>query len=343
MAGTFRRARAQSARMFRVVAIATCVSMLPAVAPAQAGDPPRAPAARSDLSAQVKQLFDAGKAAAKKLDWEKARTFFLSAWRIQEHPLVALHLGRAELNLGRMRDAAEHLSYFLRESPNVDAAERREIEPMLARARARVGAVRIAVSPPGAEVLVDGVVIGKAPLSGLVFVEPGARKIAARAEGYVAAERAVTLMPGGEARVDLALAIVPRAVDVGKGRGSGAGEEKKGPNKAVVITGLVLTVAAVGVGAGFMAGSFAKSNPRPKQGSADQHECDRNGCPFNQAELERAAFARASLGGFVTAGALGVGTLAYWLATRQPKDAGGAKVGAAVGPGGGGVTVMVPW
>ena len=48
--------------------------------------------------------------------WDRARLFYVSAWRAQHHWQIAGSLGHAELALGLYRDAAEHLAFFLRET-----------------------------------------------------------------------------------------------------------------------------------------------------------------------------------------------------------------------------------
>lgn len=107
-----------------------------------------------------------------KKQWDKARTFLLSAWRIQKHWKIAVNLGRAEVQVGKSRDAAEHLEFFLREAPVVKPEERKAVEAMLKEATAKVGALQVKRAAHGAEVSVDGELVGKAPLKGELFVEP---------------------------------------------------------------------------------------------------------------------------------------------------------------------------
>jgi hypothetical protein len=99
--------------------------------------------------------------AAKLALWQRAYTSFLQAWRLKQHYQIAANLGRAELKLRKYRDAAEHLTYFLREASAVGPDERKAAQAMLDEARAKVGALTIIVDRPGAVVLVDGVAIGR--------------------------------------------------------------------------------------------------------------------------------------------------------------------------------------
>src|SRR6185503_10534547 len=98
---------------------------------------------------------------------------------------LAGNLGNVELALGRPRDAAEHLSFCLKNFPATGTAKQLEfIRSRLAEARQKVGALSIQVSEGGAEVLVDGRSIGRSPLADEVFVDPGSRRIEARLNGH---------------------------------------------------------------------------------------------------------------------------------------------------------------
>ena len=71
-----------------------------------------------------------------------------------------------------MRAAAEHLSYAIREFPAGGRPGLRDaLIKRLADVRRAVGALRIQVNKPGADVLIDGSSIWLTPLPGEVFVD----------------------------------------------------------------------------------------------------------------------------------------------------------------------------
>jgi hypothetical protein len=311
---------------------------------ALAADPPAT--AKADTSKQAQQLLDEGLVAIKLGQWEKARSFLLGAWRLQQHWRIAPHLANVELKLGRMRDAAEHLSFFLREGKNLDPGDRKQAETLLARAQAKIGTVNVGGAPAGAEIRVDGELVGTAPLAGPIFVEPGTRRVEARAEGYATAERVVTLGPGQEGRVEVGLAAVPRAVGPVAGAGGGAGGAgpvKNGPNMGVVAAGVTGTVAALGLGVGFLVASAAKNHPMPAPTDPAYSACkmDPSGCAYNGTWSEHNTFGNAGVYSLVVGGALGVGTLIYGLVPRR--QAGDVKVAVVAGPSGGGAAVTMVW
>lgn len=137
---------------------------------------------------------------------EEALLLLAMAWRKRQAYDIAGNLGILELKLGRARDAAEHLDFALRYfPPTEDPARQAGLQQKFDEARGQVGAVRIEVRPPDAEVQVNGRVIERGLLAGELFVGPGAVAIAVRREGYRPEQRTLTVSPGGSGKVSLHL------------------------------------------------------------------------------------------------------------------------------------------
>ncbi|WP_438034853.1 PEGA domain-containing protein [Sorangium sp. So ce204] len=132
-----------------------------------------------------------------------------SAWELNPTFDVAYNLGNTKYQLKKYREAAEHLSFALRNWPLVKTVAKLKptAEQRLAESRAQVGALRVTVSAAGAEVLVDGKAVGRAPLEGEVFVEPGEHRVEARLEGYAPVSQTAKSAKGETA--DVGLAMVP--------------------------------------------------------------------------------------------------------------------------------------
>ncbi|MDC0680718.1 PEGA domain-containing protein [Sorangium atrum] len=150
-----------------------------------------------------------------------------SAWELNPTFDVAYNLGNTKYQLKKYREAAEHLSFALRNWPLVKTVAKLKptAEQRLAESRAQVGALRVTVSAAGAEVLVDGKAVGRAPLDGEVFVEPGEHRVEARLEGYAPLSHTVKSAKGETAEVGLALVPVKseaRAAGVKTEGGMGA-------------------------------------------------------------------------------------------------------------------------
>lgn len=304
----------------------------------------------ADVNKQAQQLFDEGLGAVKLQQWEKARAFLLAAFRAQPHWLVAAHLGRVEIKLGRWRDAAEHLTFFLREGQQISADDRRQAEGMLKQARAKVGTLHIDAGPPGAEVRVDGELVGTAPLRGPVFVEPGSHRVEVKAEYHVSADRAVTVQRGAEARLDVAL--LPDFKGRGAGPASGeVGKEGAGANKGVVIAGFAISGAALVVGGVLTAISFAKAGERDDALSRlripGTAPCASKylHCPnaVKSPGKLSAATQNAALWTFTGAGALAIATLIYALVPRKDARDSAPRTALAPFPGAPGATLTMSW
>ncbi|WP_129573115.1 MULTISPECIES: PEGA domain-containing protein [Sorangium] len=132
-----------------------------------------------------------------------------SAWELNPTFDVAYNLGNTKYQLKKHGEAAQYLSHALRHWPLMKAAAKLKTtaEKRLAESRAQVGALAVTAGAPGAEVLIDGKAVGKAPLEGEVFVEPGEHRVEARLEGYAPASQTVKVAKGGTAEVTLAMAL----------------------------------------------------------------------------------------------------------------------------------------
>ena len=248
------------------------------VAATSAGQtPPEPAAANAGDNAEAARHYEEGVAAAKLTQWAKAHESFLKAWKITQHYQIAANLGRAELKLGKYRDAAEHLAYFLREASGVTTEERQAAQTMLDEARAKVGAVTIIVDRAGAEVLVDGVAIGKSPLGREVFVEPGKRTVEAKLGGFGDDRRALDVAAGTSPRVLITLSqssggkVGPGAQppiaapktgpeETRPGTSEPGGTRGSGGRTTVLVVGSVTAVAFAAAGAGFLIGWGAENS-----------------------------------------------------------------------------------
>jgi hypothetical protein len=217
-----------------------------------------------DANVQTAVLYRTGVSASDEGRSDDARVFFLAAWRMKQHWQIAANLAAAEARTGRHRDAAEHFEFALRTGLNeLSPQERQRIQELLNKSRAHIGALTIQVNVPQAEVLVDGVVVGKSPLTAPIFVEPGARTIEARRHGYTQTSVQRQLAAGAVGSVELKLEAL-QAPSGARSKGSSAGDvprlsagdqelppdgsSAEKPSQAVLIAGILGTTAALGVG-----------------------------------------------------------------------------------------------
>ena len=163
-------------QMPRTLFLFCVIGALTASAPgfAQAADA-KQPDALTDKAAT---LYDEGLAAYKRSKWAEARASLLAAWALKQHWQIAGSLGDCELRLGLHREAAEHMAFFFRNAPTERHTE--EAKKLYEQARGNVGTLTLDVAEKGADIILDGKMIGAAPLEGPIFVEPGHHTVEAR-------------------------------------------------------------------------------------------------------------------------------------------------------------------
>ena len=113
---------------------------------------------------------------------------------------MAANLGDCEMQIGQYREAAEHFTRCVSSSLSSKPSLKERLQQRFAQARARVGALKVKVSVPGAEVTVDGRAVGIAPLADEVFVEPGAHTVTARLGEYETGRASVQVAQGASRR-----------------------------------------------------------------------------------------------------------------------------------------------
>ncbi|WP_438030428.1 tetratricopeptide repeat protein [Sorangium sp. So ce233] len=112
------------------------------------------------------KAYDAGR-------FEDARTAFRQVYTLKQHPAVLLNLGQSELRSNHLEDAGNHLQQFLRDHTNATPEQRAAAEKAIADVKRRTGFIIVVADANGADISIDGVLIGKAPLPDPVFVTPG--------------------------------------------------------------------------------------------------------------------------------------------------------------------------
>jgi tetratricopeptide (TPR) repeat protein len=164
-------------------------------------------------------------------DYQAALVEFKRAYATVPNPTVLYNIGETEYQLQSYADALAAFTRYLGDAPP-GAQHRSEVEASLEVLKTRVGHLSIVTLPPGAEVSIDDVVLGKTPLPERLLVSIGHRKVTATLSGrspvvrYVdvaadeSASVSIDLPPaGGE---DAALPLGARAEPAVPARGSSA-------------------------------------------------------------------------------------------------------------------------
>lgn len=300
--------------------------------------------ASADAAALARRYYEDGVAAAADKEWVKAYNAFLEAWRLKQHWQIAVNLGQAELRLGKNPDAAEHLAYYLREATELHPDDVKQAAAWLEQARSKVGVLRLNVAPKGAQVFVDGKLVGTAPIEHETYVETGWHAIEARTADQKALRQVEA--PAGMP-VDVLLGV-GGAVPVPRPEATAAPESTSAPLLPAGIPPRTLILAGVGavalvnliVGAATAGASASKG--------AEQDQLCKPTCPqsrtvmnqWNQLEQDRVSAANASMAGFVFGGLAAAGTVAAYVLLRPKPAAAPAPVTAVrVGVTAGGISL----
>lgn len=140
--------------------------------------------------------------------FEEARALFRSAHEISPNARTLRGIGLASFELSDYPEAYRSLSAALTDTRQPLTPEQTaEVQALLERTRAFVGAFRIAVTPEGALVEIDGATREPEP-DGRVLLTLGAHTITARAPGHLDRTHEVRVNGGEDETIELALELV---------------------------------------------------------------------------------------------------------------------------------------
>jgi hypothetical protein len=314
----------------------------------------------ADPGKEAEEHYLRGKTLLKSGDVKGAYLEYKASWDLKQSYDIAANLGNLELEQGMPRDAAEHLAFALR-TVAVTVPEDRvaTIRGLLDRARRLVGAATVKVNIAGAEILVDGQSVGRSPLSGDIFVDPGKRTIEARLSPYVPAKQVVDVARASTVPVELVLVLTAPSASASASAPPVPTAPPVVTPKSMVPVGIGVAAAAAGLGVGIvglvLSGSKAGEVARlqgelalvDKQGN--HSVCATAAKPAQCADLDSAlvskgSFSNLAIAGFATAGVATLATVAWALwpgSTPAPTSEKASPVRAsfAAGPSGGSVTI----
>lgn len=310
------------------------------------------------------KLYEEGVKAARAGQWERARQALLGAFVRRPDARTAANLGRVETMASKPRDAAEHLSFFLQQAPEMSEKDRQVTREMIARAQAKIGTVMVHVDAEGADVLVDGQKVGSSPLPSPLFVDPGTRRFEARKAGMRLASQEIEVTAGSAPRVDLQLSSTavsppadqrPAALNSGSGAGPDtSGEKVNAPWKALAIASGGISLAGIGAGIALSVAAGAKFREAGNQLDAlrqntlttskvcgpSSPSANAAGCASLKSTLSsRDHLTNAATAGFIVGGAAAVGTVVFLLVPKLKPRRAAVEVTPSIGGNQGGVTL----
>jgi hypothetical protein len=260
----------------------------------------------------------------------EAEQAYARAWNLKKTFDIATNLGHAERKLGKLRAAAEHFDFALRNYPSTAAvqAQRESLKQAFDDVKREVAVLHVHVNIDGADVTVDRADVGKAPVPPSLFVDAGPHEIVATLAGMRRASARVVASKGADQDVSLTLerdTVVappqPRPVSLAWPVAGGA----------LALSGLALGVVGVLVANG------KASDAARLQGSlgASTSVCappsnTEGNCAALQSDAEgRKTWSGVAAAGFITGGAFALATagLLVWEHTRSGTSSARVEVG----------------
>jgi hypothetical protein len=181
----------------------------------------RASAQTADAKAAARAHFEKGVAAFDDRRFAEAAEAFETAYRLSPAYVVLYNIGQVDVILGRSVEAVDAFDKYLKQGASAVPADRRhEVEGEIEKQTARIGTIAVRTFPDGAQLRVDGALVGTTPLPKPVRVTAGRHTVAATLKGRAPEIRDVDV--GGRAEIALELTLEPNAADGTAGAPSAA-------------------------------------------------------------------------------------------------------------------------
>lgn len=166
------------------------------------------PAQPNPQADEARRRFQAGVQQYNQGNYPGALAEFEVSYRLAPNPRLLYNIGLAQKGLHRYGEGIVSLEGYLAQNQNLPADRIELVQKLLAEMRPFVTAVAISGLPPGAEVRIDGRVIGKAPLKP-VQLQAGNYVLEATAEGFASGRKEFTVHQGQPLAVELGLTASP--------------------------------------------------------------------------------------------------------------------------------------
>jgi tetratricopeptide (TPR) repeat protein len=168
-----------------------------------------APAAADEV-AEARARFDQGARLYRAGKYREAIGQFEAAYRVKPHGAIHFNIAQCREKLEEWPAALRSYHDYLREVP--DATDRAAVRAAIGRiehrlASAGVQALLVYSDPPGAEVRLDGKVVGRTPFH--ITLPPRSYLVTLSLDGYQAEEREAGLAPDAARVVDVVLRSAP--------------------------------------------------------------------------------------------------------------------------------------
>lgn len=162
--------------------------------------------AQQDTKVAARQHFDKGVAAYEERRFSDAVEEFETAFKLSRAFKILFNIGQVNVALGRPVEAVDAYDRYLKQGGATIAAERRkEVQIEIEHQIARIGTLVVRTTPGGADVRIDGALVGKSPLPRAVRIAMGRHTVEAILPKHAPQLREVDVAGRAELAVELTL------------------------------------------------------------------------------------------------------------------------------------------
>jgi tetratricopeptide (TPR) repeat protein len=167
-------------------------------------------AAEGDPKGAAREHFQKGLAAFADQRFAEAAEEFDAAYKLSPAFKLLYNIGLVDVALGRSVEAVDAFDRYLKQGASaIPADRRREVSDEIEKQLARIGTVSIRTFPEGAEIRIDGALIGRTPLSKPVRVNAGRHTVEAILAGYSTQTREIAISGKAENAIEMTLDAIP--------------------------------------------------------------------------------------------------------------------------------------
>jgi hypothetical protein len=167
-------------------------------------------AAEGDPKGAAREHFQKGLAAFADQRFAEAAEEFDAAYKLSPAFKLLYNIGLVDVALGRSVEAVDAFDRYLKQGASaIPADRRREVSEEIEKQLARIGTVSIRTFPEGAEIRIDGVLIGQTPLPKPVRVNVGRHTVEAILAGHSAQTREIAIAGKADSAIEMTLEALP--------------------------------------------------------------------------------------------------------------------------------------
>lgn len=208
--------------------------------------PPTPPGAATASPATVddaRRHFQRGVDFFKDSSYDAALAEFERAYEIVPNYRILYNLGQVQVERHDYAAAiAKFRAYLQMGGSDIPPERRSNLSKRLDELALRVGQLSVKAEPTGAEILIDDVTVGTAPLSP-ILVNAGVRRVVVRSPGYLSTSRSLTVVGGETVQLDLVLSTDSELSHEEAAVGVGEKTSHAVANRTVMWIGLAATAA----------------------------------------------------------------------------------------------------